>query len=172
MPGDRLPALCVVDYSHIDSGLAEDGVFPVSVVCADRIENWADLDDDGYRLRKGAWLTAIVRRLDAEWPGVADAVVASTIATARSMQQHLNTPGGAIYGFALNRPEEYPKGPPQSLRYPGAWALAEQRLCRRRRVYGCHQRGSGCGKGCVAGLATAAARSLAARALQSPDTPA
>jgi phytoene dehydrogenase-like protein len=114
MPGERMPVMCVVDYSHIDSGLAEDGVFPVNIVCADRLENWQGLSDEDYRQRKDAWLGAIVRRLDAEWPGIADAVVESSIATARSMQQHLNTPGGAIYGFALSRPEEYPKGPPQT----------------------------------------------------------
>jgi len=39
------------------------------------------------------------------------------------MQRHLNTPGGAIYGFALSRPEEYPKGPPQTFETPieGLW---------------------------------------------------
>lgn len=123
MPGDRMPVMCVVDYSHIDSGLAEGDVFPINIVCADRLENWQDLSDSDYHHRKDAWLGAIVRRLDSEWPGVADAVVESSIATARSMQRHLNTPGGAIYGFALNRPEEYPKGPPQTFETPikGLW---------------------------------------------------
>jgi len=123
MPGERMPVMCVVDYSHIDSGLADGGVFPINVVCADRLENWQNLSDEDYHKHKDAWLDAIVRRLDAEWPGVADAVVESSIATARSMQHHLNTPGGAIYGFALNRPEEYPKGPPQTFETPikGLW---------------------------------------------------
>ena len=123
MPGERMPVMCVVDYSHIDSGLAEGGVFPINIVCADRLDNWQGLSDADYHQRKGAWLDAIVRRLDAEWPGIADAVVESSIATARSMQRHLNTPGGAIYGFALSRPEEYPKSPPQTFETPikGLW---------------------------------------------------
>jgi phytoene dehydrogenase-like protein len=122
-PGERMPVMCVVDYSHIDSGLAGGGVFPVNVVCADRIENWEGLSDEDYHRRKDAWLAAIVRRLDAEWPGIAGAVVESSIATARSMQQHLNTPGGAIYGFALSRPKEFPKGPPRTFETPikGLW---------------------------------------------------
>ena len=36
-PVERMPVICAVDYSHIDSGLAEGGVFPISFVCADRI---------------------------------------------------------------------------------------------------------------------------------------
>lgn len=123
LPGERMPVICVVDYSHIDSGLTESGVFPISIVCADRLENWQGLSDEEYHQRKDAWLAAIVHRLDAEWPGIADAVVESSIATARSMHRHLSTPGGAIYGFALSRPEGYPKGPPQTFETPirGLW---------------------------------------------------
>jgi len=122
LPGERMPVLCVVDYSHIDSGLSESGVFPINVVCADRLDNWRDLSEEDYLRRKDAWLGAIVRRLDAEWPGVADAIVESSMATARSMQHHLNTPGGAVYGFALRRPEAY-QGPPQTFETPvkGLW---------------------------------------------------
>jgi phytoene dehydrogenase-like protein len=115
MPGERLPAICVVDYDRIDSGLAREGVFPVSVVCADRYENWMDLEDAAYHKRKNAWLEAIITRLDSEWPGLADAVTEKTIATARTMHDYLNTPGGAVYGFALEPPERMPKGPPKTV---------------------------------------------------------
>ena len=115
-PTERLPAICAVDYSHIDSGLVSDGVFPVSVVCADKLDNWQGLSDEGYRRRKDAWLTAIVSRLDAEWPGFADAIVQSTMATASSMHRHLSTPGGAVYGFAIRPPETLPKGPPTTFK--------------------------------------------------------
>ncbi len=114
MPGDRMPAMGVVDYSQIDSGLTDGGVFPVSVVCADRLENWQGLGSESYQDKKDAWLAAIIRRLDEEWPGIADAVVETTVATARTMHKYLNTPGGAVYGFALRPPEHVPKGPPQS----------------------------------------------------------
>ena len=113
-PGERLPALCVVDYDRIDSGLAEGGVFPLSIVCADRLENWPETSATAYERKRDAWLDAIIARLDEEWPGIADAVVEKTIATARTMHEHLNTPGGAVYGFALRTPEHVPKGPPQT----------------------------------------------------------
>ncbi len=108
-PAGRLPAMCVVDYGQIDSGLAGDGLHPMNIVCADRLENWDGLDEEAYHARRAAWLTALIARLDTEWPGLAGAVKASTIATARTMHEHLNTPGGAIYGFAMIPPEQLPR---------------------------------------------------------------
>jgi all-trans-retinol 13,14-reductase len=36
------------------------------------------------------------------------------MATARTMHEYLNTPGGAVYGFSLRAPEHLPKAPPQT----------------------------------------------------------
>jgi phytoene dehydrogenase-like protein len=115
MPGERLPAFGVADYSRLDPGLASEGIYPLAVVCVDRLENWQDLDDGTYHRRKDAWCDAIIGRLDEEWPGIAGAVVETTVATARTMHDYLNTPGGAVYGFAPVPPEHFPKGPPQRL---------------------------------------------------------
>jgi all-trans-retinol 13,14-reductase len=114
-PGERLPAICVVDYGQIDSGLVEaEDLNPLAIVCADRLENWDGLDDDAYRARRDAWLDAFVARLDADWPGLAQSVKASTMSTARTMHEHLNTPGGAVYGFAMTPPKELPKQSPRN----------------------------------------------------------
>jgi phytoene dehydrogenase-like protein len=123
MPGARMPAICVVDYGRIDSGLAHDDVYPLSIVCPDRYENWQDLDATAYHRRKDAWLEALIARLDAEWPGIAAAVTDKTLATARTMREYLNTPGGAVYGFALEPPARIPRGPPQTVAtpVPGLW---------------------------------------------------
>ncbi|MEM9592283.1 MAG: NAD(P)/FAD-dependent oxidoreductase [Pseudomonadota bacterium] len=99
-PGDRMPVLAIVDYNRIDSGIRGNGLYPVSADCLDQISNWEDLDPEAYEARKSAWLSAIRTCLDQEWPGFADAVAESTFATARSMREHLNTPDGALYGFA------------------------------------------------------------------------
>lgn len=93
-PADRMPAMCVVDYSQIDSGLTAGDVFPLNVVCSDRLKNWEGLSDDAYKQKKDAWTNAIVRSLDEEWPGIAAAVVDRVVATARTMHEYLNTPGG------------------------------------------------------------------------------
>ena len=54
----------------------------------------------------------MIARLDAEWPGIAEAVVERDMATARTMQGFLGTPGGAIGGFAPNTPSGIPHGVP------------------------------------------------------------
>ena len=124
MPGSRLPVLGVCNYSHIESGLIDGELFPVSVAGADRITNWEGLSDDDYHARKNAWLDAVVECLDKEWPGFADVVVQRECATARTMRDVLNTPGGAIYGFAPNVPERsLLSGPPRTPETPikGLW---------------------------------------------------
>jgi hypothetical protein len=115
MPSARMPVMCVVDYDRIDSGLSHDGVYPLSIVCPDRYENWASLDQTAYHERRDAWLNAIVARLDQEWPGLAASVTDKTMATARTLHEYLNTPGGAVYGFALQPPVGAPKGAPQTV---------------------------------------------------------
>ena len=124
MPGSRLPVFGMCDYSHIESGLIDGGLFPVSIAGADRLSNWEGLSDTDYHARKNAWLDAVIGRLDEEWPGFADAVVQREIATARTMRDFLNTPGGAVYGFAPNVPERsLLSGPPRTPETPikGLW---------------------------------------------------
>lgn len=104
MPVGRLPVLAIVDYSQIDSGLKEGDLYPVNIVSADQLSNWEGLSDDEYRAKKDAWLNAIIQGLDDEWPGFARAIVQREFSTARTMHEYLNTPGGAIYGFANNVP--------------------------------------------------------------------
>lgn len=124
MPSGRLPSLGVVDYSHIDSGLLDGDLFLVSVVSVDRLTNWEGLSDADYDAKKNAWLDAIIQRLDEEWPGFAGAVAQREMATARTMRDYLNTPGGAIYGFAPNVPKRMPlSGTPRTPKtsIPGLW---------------------------------------------------
>ncbi|MGO9992774.1 MAG: phytoene desaturase family protein [Steroidobacteraceae bacterium] len=114
-PSGRLPAFMIVDYSRIDSGLSDGSLFPVSVVGLDSLANWAGLSDANYHVTKDAWLECVIERLDAEWPGFRRAVVKRDMATARTMHQFLNTPDGAIYGFAPDVPERMlSSGPPRT----------------------------------------------------------
>lgn len=120
-PGDRMPAMAVVDYGQIDAGLPGPGPAPVAAAMLDQLENWQDRPEDAYRAHKARWLAAITRTLDAEWPGFAAAVRHADLATARTMAHYLGTPGGALYGFAP-RPPARP-GPPGrvSTSVPGLW---------------------------------------------------
>ncbi len=114
LPGDRLPALCVVDYSRIDSGLSDGPLYPLTVAGVDKASNWEGLSHDDYRAKKGVWLDAVVAGLNREWPGLAAAIVQKEMATARTMHEYLGTPDGAIYGFAPNVPQRMLAGPPRT----------------------------------------------------------
>ena len=99
MPGEAAPAMAIVDYSAIDSGLGGPP-YPVTVAGVDRTENWSGLDGAAYDAKRDQWCEAILGCIDCEFPGFAAKVVASEFNTACTMSTHLNAPGGAIYGFA------------------------------------------------------------------------
>jgi all-trans-retinol 13,14-reductase len=123
-PGDRMPPVGVVDYSAIDSGLNPNGPQLVSVVGVDRTENWDGLDDTAYRAKRDAWLDAIVAEIDRHMPGFADAIVQREMSTAATMHRYLNTPGGAVYGFAPEPPKGIPDAGSEraaATTVPGLW---------------------------------------------------
>jgi all-trans-retinol 13,14-reductase len=99
-PDSRLPPYVLVDYGQIDSGLNQTGTQLVSLCGSDRLENWSMLSVDEKKTRKERWLDALTTDIDRHFPGIAGAVVHREMATAETMQQFLNTPGGAVYGFA------------------------------------------------------------------------
>ncbi|MEO3760661.1 NAD(P)/FAD-dependent oxidoreductase [Mycobacterium sp. B14F4] len=107
-PGEQMPAVAVVDYSAIDSGLNPEGLHLVSVGGVDRMANWDGLDDEAYHAHRSAWCDAIVTEVDRYYPGFADAVVQADMATAVTMHRYLNTPGGAVYGFSPEPPRGRP----------------------------------------------------------------
>jgi all-trans-retinol 13,14-reductase len=104
LPADRAPVLSVVDYSAVESGLNPDGPHLVSVVGVDRVANWEALDKQAYRAKRDSWLEAIIAEIDRTFPGFADSVVQREMSTALSMRNYLNTPEGAVYGFAAEPP--------------------------------------------------------------------
>ncbi len=98
--GERLPAYVFVDYHQIDSGLNETGPYLGSFCGIDRLENWAGLSAKDKSERKERWMDRLIADLDREFPGIASAVVQREMATAETLAHYLNTPGGAVYGFA------------------------------------------------------------------------
>ena len=90
----------VAAYDQIDSGLNQNAPYLVSIVGVDRLENWTDLDADAKRSRKARWMDRIIADLDGQFPGIGGAVVQREMSTAETFHHYLNTPGGALYGFA------------------------------------------------------------------------
>src|SRR6266700_3369063 len=68
------------------------------------LSNRDSSDMDAYREKRGRWQQAIVGYLSSFYPGLEDAVVASSFNTALSVRQYLNAPDGAVYGFAPTPP--------------------------------------------------------------------
>ena len=102
-PADRMPPMSIVNYSAIDSGVPTTP-FIVSVVGTDRLTNWSGVEREVYTAKRARWQDAIVAYLDSVYPGLKDAIVASSFNTASSMVSYLNAPDGAAYGFAPNPP--------------------------------------------------------------------
>ncbi|HWQ95407.1 MAG TPA: NAD(P)/FAD-dependent oxidoreductase [Gammaproteobacteria bacterium] len=124
LPGEQMPLMSVVDYSRVDSGLNAQPPFLLSVVGLDRLSNWQRLSREAYHHKRDRWLAAIIQRLEKEYPGLAGAITQSEMATALTMHQYLNSPEGALYGFAPRPPEHFPlKGPPRTPRtsIAGLW---------------------------------------------------
>lgn len=107
-PGEAMPPMSIVDYAAIDAGVPAPP-YVLSIFGPDRLSNWDASDMEAYREKRGRWQDAIVRALDGHFPGVADAVVASSFNSALSVRQYLNAPDGAVYGFAPT-----PGAPPRS----------------------------------------------------------
>ncbi|OQW57333.1 MAG: FAD-dependent oxidoreductase [Proteobacteria bacterium SG_bin9] len=102
-PGERMPPLSLADYAAIDAAIPAPP-FVLSVIGPDRLSNWNSDDMDTYREKRARWQDAIVRYLDTIYPGLADAVVASSFNTALSVRQYLNAPTGVVYGYAPLQP--------------------------------------------------------------------
>jgi phytoene dehydrogenase-like protein len=102
-PGERMPPMSLIDFAAIDSGIPSPP-YVLSVYGPDLLSNWDGSDMDAYRAKRGRWQDAIVRYLNSHYPGLAEAVVASSFNTALSVRQYLNAPDGAVYGFAPTPP--------------------------------------------------------------------
>jgi phytoene dehydrogenase-like protein len=114
-PGARMPPMSVVDYAAIDSGVPAPP-FVLSVLGPDLLSNWDASDMDAYREKRGRWQVAIVRHLSSYFPGLGEAVVASSFNSALSVRQYLNAPDGAVYGFAPTPPDQVRQNPFRSPR--------------------------------------------------------
>ena len=92
--------IALVDYSRLDTRLNTAPPYLCSFAGVDRLENWSALSPGEYRTRCEQWMDALIAAVDRAFPGFASAVVQRAMSTALTMHRELNTPGGAVYGFA------------------------------------------------------------------------
>jgi all-trans-retinol 13,14-reductase len=117
----RLPPYVFVDYNRIDSGLNQASPYLGSLCGTDRIENWEHLSAEAKQARKTVCMDRLIADLDREFPGIAEAVVHREMATAETMAHYLNTPDGAVYGFAPEQEGINPIGMTARTTIKGLW---------------------------------------------------
>ena len=107
-PSAGLPAMAVVNYSAIESGLIREHRTwcPLWVLIAWPIRE--ALDEQAYQQKRDEWLGAIIAEIDRTFPGFAKAVVQQEMATAMTMRRYLMHEG-ALYGFAPEPPAGIPR---------------------------------------------------------------
>ena len=99
-PGDALPLYSIANFTAVDSQLWDEPPHLVSVLGLDRLANWTGVSREGAIARREHWLDAIEAALDRDYPGFSGLVATRGLLNAYSMAGYLNTPEGAVYGFA------------------------------------------------------------------------
>jgi phytoene dehydrogenase-like protein len=106
LPKGELPLHTIANFTAVDSGLWDTPPALLSVLGLDRLENWRGVAKEDAMARREAWLDAIEARLEKDFPGFSGLVRSRMLLNAYSMSSYLNTPEGAVYGFAPLPPEE------------------------------------------------------------------
>ncbi len=95
-----MPPYTIADYGRLDAGMRQpDDPYLLSICGIDRLDWWTGKDAATERADRQSWIDALIRDADRLFPGLAGAVTASELATARTMKSHLGTPTGEVYGF-------------------------------------------------------------------------
>lgn len=106
MPKGELPLHTIANFTAVDSGLWDEPPILLSVLGLDRLDNWQGATKEDAVARREAWLDAIEARLERDHPGFSGLVQSRMLLNAFSMSSYLNTPEGAVYGFAPLPPED------------------------------------------------------------------
>ncbi len=104
-PTGAPPLHAIANFTAVDAGLWDEPPILVSVLGFDRLENWSGLSREAALDRRERWLDAIQASLDMRYPGFASLVTNRVLLNAFSMSSYLNTPDGAVYGFAALPPQ-------------------------------------------------------------------
>ena len=117
-----------VDYSQIGADLTPEGKYFMVIATTDYIENWEGLSRTEYREKKKEISEILVRRLEKELPGIAEAIEYVEMATPKTIQRYTLNPGGTVYGYAQTveqsgRNRIRAKSPVEGLYFASAWAF-------------------------------------------------
>lgn len=105
-PAGGPPLYSIANFTAVDAGLWDQPPILVSALGLDRLSNWRGLTREQAEIRRERWLDAFQNALERDYPGFSALVAERTLLNAFSMANYLNTPEGAVYGFAPLPPDE------------------------------------------------------------------
>jgi len=105
IPLKHLPIHSIINFTAVDSGLWDAPPILLSVLGLDSLNNWTGLTKEAAVERRERWLDAIQESLERDHPGFSKLVTSRMLLNAFSMSSYLNTPEGAVYGYAALPPQ-------------------------------------------------------------------
>ena len=119
-----------VDYSQVDSALTKDASKSFGVICySDFIEEWQDLNEDDYKIKKQNLQDKALSKLEVYYPNIKELVEYIEVGTSRTVQRYIKTPNGTAYGYKPT-PKQFFKTPTiesgriNNLYFAGQWVIA------------------------------------------------
>jgi phytoene dehydrogenase-like protein len=89
-----------VNYNAINSKILSDENY-TGVLCGiDYLDNWENMERPEYKSKKTDVIETYTKRLDAQFPGFADLVQYSEMATPQTIKKYTQNPHGTVYGYA------------------------------------------------------------------------
>ena len=119
-----------VDYSQVDSALTKDAGKSFGVIClSDFIEEWQDLNEADYKIKKQNLIDTALSKLEMYYPNIKALVEYVEVGTAKTVHRYIKTPNGTAYGYKPT-PKQFFKIPTvgsdkiNNLYFVGQWVIA------------------------------------------------
>ncbi len=119
-----------VDYSQVDSALTKDAGKSFGVIClSDFIEEWQDLSEADYKIKKQNLIDVAFLKLEMYYPNIKELVEYAEVGTAKTVNRYIKTPNGTAYGYKPT-PQQFFKIPKvrsdkiNDLYFVGQWVIA------------------------------------------------
>lgn len=119
-----------VDYSQVDSELTKDSSKSFGVVClSDFIDEWQELDEDAYTVKKQNLIDKALSKLEIYYPNIKELVEYIEVGTSKTVNRYIKTPNGTAYGYKPT-PKQFFKVPNvrsdkiNNLYFVGQWVIS------------------------------------------------
>ncbi len=88
-----------VEYGQLDSNLAPEGKSTGALCCTDYLNDWENLSQEEYKLKKEEVSRIFLGRLEKLIPGISEQTDYIEVGTPKTVKRYTLNPAGAVYGF-------------------------------------------------------------------------